>query len=131
MEGYEDIINMPHHVSKKHRPMSRSDRAAQFAPFAALTGHDEAIKETARLTENEIELDDYVKEDIDRRLRFLRDNIEKRPFADIVYFCPDKVKMGGRYIQYSGNVIKINETDNTIVFEDGYVISIDAIVEFN
>lgn len=131
MKEYEDIINMPHHVSKRHKPMPVSDRAAQFAPFAALTGHEEAIKETERLTENEAELDEYVIEDIDRRLRRIKDNIENNPYAEIVYFSPDKVKSGGKYVRYSGNIKKFNEADKTIVFADGYKVCIDAIVEID
>ena len=97
MGNYEDIINLTHHVSKKHPQMSMHDRAAQFAPFAALSGHSEAIAETARLTDRKIELDEYEKMNLDEKLIVLQEHIRETPEINVTYFCPDDNKDGGRY----------------------------------
>ena len=89
MESYEDILYLEHHVSKKHPQMSIYNRAAQFAPFAALSGHGEAIAETARLTEGKIELDDYEKLKLDEKLYILQERIAEVPEVCITYFRPD------------------------------------------
>ena len=96
---YDDIINLPHHVSQKHAPMARADRAAQFSPFAALTGLDAALRETARLTDQRITLDEYEQAALDETLQAVRDALTKKehPTVEVCYFVPDTRKAGGAY----------------------------------
>ncbi|MFG6319323.1 MAG: hypothetical protein K1W33_05650, partial [Clostridia bacterium] len=101
---YDDIINLPHYISKKHPQMSIEARAAQFAPFAALTGHSEAIRETARLTDERIEIDEDLKVIIDSKLRMIQKKISLKPTVSITYFVPDEKKKGGEYVTIVGNV---------------------------
>ncbi len=128
-DNYNDIINNPHHTSKTRKRMSQTNRAAQFAPFAALTGYDAAIGEVARLTETQIELDDKTKGILNMKLNFLRNHIKDRPYVTITYFVPDSKKDGGAYVDCSGNVRVIDETQQTIIFTDRTVISIDVIYD--
>ena len=128
-DNYNDIINNPHHTSKTRKRMSQSNRAAQFAPFAALTGYDASISEAARLTETQIELDDKTKEILNMKLNFLKNHIKDRPYVTITYFLPDHKKDGGAYVNYSGNIRVIDETQQTIIFTDRTVISIDVICD--
>lgn len=121
---YDDIINMPHHVSMTRSHMSALDRAAQFSPFAALTGHDAAIKETARLTNERIDLDESSKELLDEKLLILREHVEEQPKVSITYFKQDEKKSGGEYQSVTNNIIKLNEYENTILLEDGTIILI-------
>lgn len=104
---YDDIIDMPHHTSTKHPQMSLYDRAAQFAPFAALTGHDMAIKETARVTDKKVELDEYAKEKLNDKLQIIRDTIHSNTEVTITYFVPDEKKAGGAYHSFAGCVKKL------------------------
>ena len=124
---YDDIINLPHHVSNKHPHMAPIDRAAQFSPFAALTGHDEAIKETARLTDERMELDENRKELLDARLQLLREHLGEKPTVTFTFFEPDERKSGGAYVTVTGSVKKIEEYENKIILEEGVVILIDEI----
>ena len=124
---YDDIINLPHHVSKKHQQMSALNRAAQFSPFAALTGHDAAIKETARLTESFIELDEDKKQQLDEQLQLIRENLEQKPECEITYFQPDEKKDGGSYVTIHGRIKKIDEYAHQIIFTDGTVLLIEHI----
>lgn len=124
---YDDIINLPHHVSKKHPQMSALNRAAQFSPFAALTGHDAAIKETARLTESFIELDENKKEQLDEQLQLIRENLKQKPECEITYFQPDEKKDGGVYMTIRGRIKKIDEYGHKIIFTDGTVLPIEHI----
>lgn len=124
---YDDIINLPHHVSTKHPHMAPIDRAAQFSPFAALTGHDEAIKETARLTDERMELDENRKELLDVRLQLLREHLGEKPTVTFTFFEPDERKSGGAYVTVTGSVKKIEEYENKIILEEGVVILIDEI----
>lgn len=124
---YDDIINLPHHVSNKHPRMSPIDRAAQFSPFAALTGHDAAIKETARLTEERLELDENRKELLDARLQLLREHLGENPTVTFTFFEPDERKSGGAYVTVTGSVKKIEEYENKIILEEGAAIFIDDI----
>ena len=124
---YDDIINLPHHVSNKHPRMSPIDRAAQFSPFAALTGHDAAIKETARLTEERLELDENRKELLDARLQLLREHLGEKPTVTFTFFEPDERKSGGAYVTVTGSVKKIEEYENKIILEEGASIFIDDI----
>ena len=108
--------------------MPLADRAAQFSPFAALTGHGEAIRETARLTDSKMELSEEVKAYLDARLSFLAENIKDHPEISVTYFFPDERKAGGAYVVKTGAVKKINEYEQTIVMQDGSVIPINDIV---
>ena len=128
-DNYNDIINNPHHTSKTRKRMSQSNRAAQFAPFAALTGYDAAIGEAARLTETRIELDDKTKEILNMKLSFLKDHIMDRPYVTITYFVPDPKKDGGAYVDYNGNIRVIDEIKHSIIFTDRTTISIDVIYD--
>ena len=127
-EKYEKIINLPHHVSKTRPPMSRSDRAAQFAPYSALSGYEDAVEETARLTNEKIELDEYEKEKINATLTTLLasppDTVVK-----ITYFRPDRYKTGGAYVTLTGEVAYIDEVKKELVLVGGYEISLDDIFE--
>lgn len=125
---YDAILELPHHVSKTHRQMSRQDRAAQFAPFAALSGYDSAIRETARLTDDRIELGEELLLELNTRLQMLSERIQEAPIVSITYFTPDKQKSGGAYLTASGVVRRINDFDREILLDDGTRIKIDDIV---
>ena len=103
-------------------------RAAQFAPFAALTGHDEAVKETARLTDSKIELDEYTKEELNRKLLFLQEHADDEPTTTITYFVPDKRKSGGEYVSLTGTIKKLKDFENVVVFKDNTEIPIQDIL---
>ncbi len=126
---YEDIIHLPHHVSEKRPRMSMLDRAAQFSPFAALTGYGSAIEETVRLTDRQIELSDDRIEALDAVLRVVEKHIRQRPEVEIRYFKPDMKKAGGAYLTVSGNVKKIDSIEGKVVFVDGTEIPILDIVD--
>ena len=128
---YEDIIHLPHHVSSRRPQMSMKDRAAQFAPFAALTGHEEAVKETARLTASRIELDENEIQLLDQKLQYIRDHLEERQAVRITHFVPDMRKSGGRYLEHDGIVKKIREYDRFIIMEDDTEIPISDILQMN
>lgn len=127
VNNYDNIINLPHHVSSERKRMSQHDRAAQFSPFAALTGYDDEIKETARLTDEKLELDDYAISSIDSCLQILIDNAQERPTISITFFKADERKIGGAYITVSGNVRRIDESNRTVVLTDGTTIPIEDI----
>lgn len=124
---YDDIINLPHHVSSRRPHMDPIDRAAQFSPFAALTGHDEAIKETARLTDQYMELDENTKELLNRRLQIIREHLSEKPEIFIIYFDPDEKKSGGSYINLNGKVKKIDEFGRRLILENDVPIQFDQI----
>ena len=128
---YEDILHLPHHVSEKHPPMSRLDRAAQFSPFAALTGYEAAVEETARLTDRRIELDEGQKAAIDQRLTLVQERLPAPIKLTITYFVPDKKKAGGAYVSVSGTVKKIDDYVRAVVLSDGTNIPIDDIFHIN
>lgn len=128
---YDDIINLPHHVSAVHPHMPIIDRAAQFSPFAALTGHESAIKETARLTEQRIELDEDSKVALDEKLHIISKNLFRRPNISITYFLADKYKDGGAYVTVSGNIKKMGTYLHCLVMDDGLQIPIDDILDIN
>ncbi len=123
----EDIINLPHHISTKHPQMSLQDRAAQFSPFAALTGYEAAVKETARLTDRRIELDEGEKEKINLQLQQIRENLAEGPEATFVYFVPDPRKEGGSYVTVTGRVLGIDEFKREILLQDGQIVPIDEL----
>lgn len=127
--NYDDIIELPHHVSATHPQMPLSDRAAQFSPFAALTGHEAAIQETARLTEEFAELDEDRKEEINGKLQWIRENQAARPEIEAVCFQPDTKKSGGLYVTVRGRVKRIDETGRQILLTDGTRIAIERIFE--
>jgi len=128
---YDDILYLPHHVSEKHPPMSRLDRAAQFSPFAALTGYEAAVEETARLTDRRIELDEGEKEAIDQRLTLVQERLPVPTEVTITYFIPDKKKAGGAYVNISGTVKKIDDYERMVILRDGTSIPIDDILHIN
>ena len=129
MGKYDDIINLPHYVSEERPHMPRSARAAQFAPFAALTGYDEEINETARLTDSRAEIDEYVKYTLNIKLVMLKERINEQPQARITYFVADSLKSGGKYVTVSGTVKKIDEFRRTVLMTCGTEIPIDDIYE--
>lgn len=131
MSKYDDIINLPHHVSKTHPHMSMIDRAAQFSPFMALVGYGDEVKETERLTDVRIEIDEGEKEILNEKLLLIAENLHERPFAAITYFRPDIKKDGGEYVTAEGNVKKINEYEKTVTMTDGTVIQIEEIIGIN
>lgn len=129
MSDYEDIIHLPHPTSPTHPRMPMIDRAAQFSPFAALTGYESEVKEVARLTESKIELCEDQKTFLDARLRILEDSLPQHPEVTIVYFLPDKRKSGGAYVTVSGIIKKFDHIEERIIFRDGTVIPIDAVLQ--
>lgn len=130
-EIYADIINLPHHVSKKHPQMSLEARSAQFAPFAALVGYDGLVKETARLTDEKIEINEEEKEILDNELQLIRRQILDKPAVTITYFVKDLRKSGGEYVTVVGNVKKIDDYKGSIVMEDGLEIHINDILKIS
>lgn len=131
IEKYKDIINLERPRSQKKVQMPRKDRAAQFAPFAALTGHEAAVKETGRLTEKRIELDQYMKDELNRKLQILRKQIKDQPKVSISYFEADGRKEGGRYINLRARVKKIDSYGRTILMEDDSLIPMDEILKLD
>jgi hypothetical protein len=130
-EKYDDIINLPHHVSATRPHMPAIDRAAQFSPFAALTGYDAAIKETARLTDERVELDEYMKDVLSDRLQIITDQLKEYPKIAVTYFQPDEKKNGGTYTTVIGTVKKIDEYERVVVMTDGTWIPIDEIISID
>lgn len=126
--SYTDILNLPHPTSKKHPRMTRTARAAQFAPFAALTGYNEAVKETARLTDEQPELDDTEKAQLNEKLQLLRQHLPRQLPITITFFIPDTKKAGGSYQTITGPVKKIQEYERRLIMTDGTIIPIDAII---
>ena len=126
---YDDIINLTHHESKKHPRMSNAARAAQFAPFAALTGYDDVIKETARLTSERIEINEELKVILDAKLQIIHDKVSAKPEVTFTYFVPDTKKDGGSYVTVIGKVIKIDEFSQKIILENRTEIPIPEIVD--
>ena len=123
---YSDIINLPHHISEKRQQMDRINRAAQFAPFAALTGHDAAILETARLTDKKIELDEGEKSVLNEKLKILLSS-DNLPEVTVTYFEPDCKKSGGTYKQKNGKIKKFNQYNKSVIFTDDFEILIEEI----
>ena len=126
-DKYNDIINMPHHVSKTHPQMSLKARSAQFAPFAALTGYGDVINETGRLTNEKIEIDDELKEILNEEIMKIKGKLSKRLTISFTYFIPDAKKNGGKYVTVKGIVKKVN--DNSIILEDKTEILIEDVID--
>ena len=130
-EQYDDIIDLPHHVSENRPHLSKQSRAAQFAPFAALTGYEDAVEESARLTECKAELCEDDEAELNEKIKLLSERIAGEPYCEITYFVPDKYKSGGEYLTVSGNLRFIEEASRQIVFCSGLHISIDDIVKIS
>ena len=116
---YDDIINLPHHVSSTRPQMSMIDRAAQFSPFAALTGYDAAIKETGRLTDEKIELDEEALSNLNMKFQILFENPDEQPDIAITYFKPDETKSGGAYLTTTDKIKKVDEYERIITTAKG------------
>lgn len=128
---YDDIIHLPHHVSPTHPQMSMLNRAAQFSPFAALTGHDDAIRETARITEEKHELDEYEKNEINSMLNEIMEHIGEDFPLSITYFVPDDAKAGGAYETISGIVRKLDTYKHVLYLRGGKEIPIEDIFKID
>ena len=131
MNDYEDITNLPHHQSNTRPHMSLHARAAQFAPFAALTGYDDAVKEARRLTDGKPELDENQLTELDQMLTELTKRISEHPEIIITYFEPDNKKDGGAYITFIGRLKKVDNYKRIFVFEDGREIQICNIINMD
>lgn len=129
MSKYDDIINLPHHQSEDRPHMSLHDRAAQFSPFAALTGYDEAIEETTRITEEKIILDENAIEKINQKIFDIANHLNDKINVSITYFKEDKRKSGGAYLTDIGTVKKIDENEKTIIMDSGIKIEIRQIIK--
>ena len=128
MGRYDDIIGLPHHVSTTHHRMSMLERAAQFQPFRALTGYEDAVRETARLTDDWVELTEDEKSLLDAKLQKLADDIASHPLATITWFQPDKKKTGGEYVTTTGQLKKIDDFEGVLILLGGERILIENIV---
>lgn len=126
---YDEIMELPHHVSKTRPQMPLSDRAAQFAPFAALTGYDSAIKETGRLTDERIELDEEALTALNRKYQLLIEALDDAPEVTIIYFQPDERKAGGQYVSATGTVKKVDTFGRRILLQDGTRIPLDSVYD--
>lgn len=131
MSNYDDIIDMPHHISLNRGRMSNVDRAAQFSSFAALTGYEEQIEETARLTDGKLQLSAEEIESLNSNMNYLMDNIALCPEADIIYFVPDERKGGGKYVTLKINVKKTDPVHRTITDTQNNVLNMDHIYRIN
>lgn len=127
MPDYDDIINLPHHVSTKRPQMSMLDRAAQFSPFAALTGYDAAIKETGRLTDEKIEMDEESLNMLNMKFQLLVDALDENQEVSFTYFNPDETKAGGAYVTAMGSVKKVDDYERLITMNDGTKIPMDDV----
>lgn len=128
---YDDIIHMPHHVSTKHPRMSIENRAAQFAPFAALTGYEDAVKETAREVDTRIEIDEEQKNILDSKIQMIIEQLTNRPVVTFTYFIPDLTKDGGEYISVAGIVKKFDTYNQTILLEDDTEIPVNEVIDIS
>ena len=128
-DQYDDIINLPHHVSKTRPQMSMLDRAAQLSPFAALTGYDAAIKETGRLTDEKVNLSEEEKEALDRKQQILLEKLADHPALTVIFFVPDEKKSGGAYVTKRGKLKKIDEFERLMQLADGTKIPLDDVAE--
>ena len=128
---YDEIMGLPHHISKTRPQMPMSDRAAQFAPFAALTGYDAAIKETGRLTDERIELDVEALSALDMKYQLLMEALDEAPEVTITYFQPDERKAGGKYITATGAVKKVDDFERRITMWDGIRIPMDDVLSID
>ena len=128
---YEDIVNLPHHVSETRPRMSRADRAAQFSHFAALTGHDAAVQETARLTQSRIETAEDKRYELDLKLQLLTELLPSHPDVTVTYFVPDLKKLGGAYVTVSGTLRRIDCRRRLLILDDGSEIPMDDVLDMD
>ena len=126
---YDDIIELPHHVSKKHARMSIHDRAAQFSAFAALTGHKAAIQETERLVDKKIELDENEIQLLNEKLALVYESLDQHPEVEVTYFVKDSRKDGGKYVTMEGCVKKMDLYHQLLIFDDGTKVPVEDVVE--
>lgn len=124
---YDDIINLEHHVSTKHSRMSLENRSAQFAPFSALIGYEEAVAEEARVTESRIAVDEEAKIEVNEKLNYIMKNLDKNIIVSVTYFEKDKKKQGGRYKTIKGIIKKIDDFRKTIEMQTGEIIKIEEL----
>ena len=127
--NYDDIINLPRHVSDKHPHMSIHDRAAQFAPFAALTGHSEAVSETARYVDEKIDLGEDAIKEIQDALNYVQEHISQSPQVTITYFVADDRKRGGRYVTETTRVKRIDDFGEIVYLDNGVIVKFESIFE--
>ena len=131
MDSYEDIINLPHHVSERHPQMSMRGRAAQFAPFSALAGHSEAIEETARLTDSQMELADEDAFVLNQKMATLREIVNEHPSICVTYFEQDKKKAGGKYKTIEGQLQNIDDYNLSLVMRSGEVVPLKSVLDID
>lgn len=124
---YADMLDLPHPTSSRHPRMPIIDRAAQFAPFAALTGYDDAIEETARLTDEMLRMTEDQREQLDRRQQLLLASIDRMPKVEVTYFLPDARKTGGSYRTVRGTLERIDEIERILYLSGGHRIPLDAV----
>ena len=124
---YEDIVNLPPHISKRHPQPSMMDRAARFAPFAAITGYEEMVLEEARVTEERVDLDEGALSLLNEKLNMIQEFLDEEPEVTITYFEPDKKKSGGAYVSITGVVKRIDEYEHFVIMTDGKKIRIEDI----
>ena len=128
---YDEILNLEHHKSKKHPPMSLYARSAQFAPFAALTGYEDAVLETAREVGERIDIDEELRNILDSKIQILTEQIKKKPELIFTYFVPDITKDGGAYVNVTGIIKKIDTINRIIILEDQTEIPINEIIDIS
>ena len=129
MGEYDDLIYLPHPVSRKHPPMSAMDRAAQFSPFSALTGYEAVLREAGRLTDNRAELSEYSRDILDQKQKILLDAAPAHPEITVTYFTPDRRKQGGAYGTLKGNLKRIDLARRVIILLDGTEVSLDDVAD--
>lgn len=127
--AYEDILNLPYPVSLSHPRMPVSDRAAQFSPFAALTGYEEAIEETGRFTDARKELEEDAQNALDEKLQMLREQSASHPYVAVTYFQPDERKAGGAYVTVEGRIKKLDVYGRVMVMQDGTMVPFEELTE--
>ena len=127
MAAYADILFLPRPVSEKRKRMTALERAAQFSPFAALTGYDAAIAESVRLTDAQAELGDWERTELDDKLRFLMERVKEHPEITVTYFQPDPSKSGGKYETVSGRLKRLKTVEREMLLTDGSAFSLDAV----
>lgn len=128
-DNYEDIINLPYNGSKRQKKMTLYERSAQFAPFSALTGYEEQVKETGRLTDKKIEIDEGLQSLLNAKLNIIEDNIKSKPLINITHFVKDNKKDGGKYITTTGNVKRIDNVEHTIKLTNNTIINLYDIID--
>lgn len=131
VQGYEDIINLSHPISASHPQMSMLERAAQFSPFAALSGHSAAIRETARLTDEFSDPDENSRENLDRKLAYIQEHLREQPEITVVFFQPDNRKEGGSYQSVSGNIKKIDAYERRLIMSDGTALPMEYVIQID